>query len=53
MIKLVTSFVLVLLLTACTETTYPLSGEDCDPGDPVQSLDASDCVAPAGGSGTF
>lgn len=36
------------LLTACTEetpTTYPVSGEECGPGDPVKGLDAADCAA--------
>ncbi|MEX0320333.1 MULTISPECIES: hypothetical protein [unclassified Ruegeria] len=33
------------LLAACTEPeTYPVSGEECGPTDPVQELDASDCV---------
>ena len=26
---------------------YPISGEECAPGDPVKSLDVSDCVTPA------
>ncbi|MFD1342323.1 hypothetical protein [Litorisediminicola beolgyonensis] len=27
-------------------TTYPISGESCSPADPVQDLDATDCVQP-------
>ena len=35
------------LLAACTQTeTYPLSGEECQPGDPVQGMDAQDCLVP-------
>lgn len=35
---------LPLLLAACTEPgTYPISGEECGPDDPVLELDASDC----------
>ncbi len=34
-------------LAACTEPeTYPVSGEECGPNDPVQSLDAKDCLPP-------
>lgn len=39
------------LLSACENTneTYPISGEECGPNDPVQTLDAADCaVVPAG-----
>lgn len=37
---------LSLLLAACTEPgTYPVSGEECGPEDPVLELDASDCPA--------
>ncbi|WP_169730805.1 MULTISPECIES: hypothetical protein [Leisingera] len=38
---------LQLLLAACTAPdTYPISGEECGPSDPVQDLDASDCLTP-------
>ncbi|WP_269204295.1 hypothetical protein [Roseovarius gahaiensis] len=32
------------------DNTYPVSGEECAPGDPVQDMDAAelDCVPPAG-----
>jgi hypothetical protein len=42
-------------LAACDTTTaetYPLSEEQCGPGDPVLDLDASDCVVPSIGVGT-
>ncbi|MGB0499097.1 MAG: hypothetical protein ACPGID_12220 [Rubricella sp.] len=32
---------LIAGLTACTTETYPVSGEECGPEDPVQDLDAS------------
>lgn len=36
-----------LLLAACTQPgTYPISGEACGPDDPVQQLDAGDCLSP-------
>ncbi|WP_294622277.1 hypothetical protein [uncultured Roseovarius sp.] len=36
-----------LLLTACAdEEHYPLSGEECNPDDPVRGLDASDFDCP-------
>lgn len=41
----------VSLLAACeTEPreTYPVSGEQCAPTDPVQTLDAADCFVPTG-----
>jgi hypothetical protein len=34
-------------LAACEEpepATYPVTGEPCSPDDPVQGLDARDCV---------
>ena len=44
-------------LSACVAPeaeTYPLSGEECGPEDPVLDLDAADCVAPgATGAGGF
>ncbi|GGE40752.1 hypothetical protein [Actibacterium pelagium] len=34
-------------LSACTTAdTYPISGEQCTPEDPVQTLDAVDCQLP-------
>ena len=37
----------VFSLQACTEEgTYPLSGEECEEGDPVLELDAGDCAIP-------
>ncbi|WP_299360330.1 hypothetical protein [uncultured Paracoccus sp.] len=39
----------LLVLTACGEaevTNYPMSGEPCSPDDPVQTMEASDCVPP-------
>lgn len=41
-----TACVLMLVaLVACEPAqTYPISGEACGPDDPVQSLDAADCV---------
>ena len=36
-------------LAACTEAeTYPLSGEECAPDDPVHQISAADCVSPTG-----
>lgn len=37
---------LVALLSACAPAagTYPISGEECGPDDPVKTLDASDCI---------
>lgn len=41
--------VLAAALLACSAPgTYPISGEECDPDDPVQGLDASDCIPPVG-----
>ncbi len=35
-------------LAACDKTheTYPISGEQCGPEDPVKTLDAADCNVP-------
>ncbi len=41
----------VVFLSACEKEadTYPVSGEQCGPQDPVQTLDATDCdILPAG-----
>ncbi|WP_425081768.1 hypothetical protein [Ruegeria arenilitoris] len=40
-----------VLLSACEKDseTYPVSGEQCGPEDPVKTLDAADCdILPAG-----
>ncbi|MCU0856168.1 MAG: hypothetical protein MUF63_15005 [Rhodobacteraceae bacterium] len=41
---------LLALLSACTEpqTTYPITGEECGPGDPVQTVDPTFCPPAAG-----
>jgi hypothetical protein len=39
----------LLALSGCTQPdTYPVTGEECGPDDPVRSLDAGDCVTPIG-----
>jgi hypothetical protein len=41
---------MILFLASCArEGTYPLSGEECGPDDPVLTLDAADCMAPISG----
>jgi len=36
---------ITVLLVGCTEPeTYPISGQDCGPDDPVKTLDASSCA---------
>ncbi|WP_299408918.1 hypothetical protein [uncultured Roseobacter sp.] len=36
-----------LALLGCTEPeTYPITGEECGPNDPVLELDAADCGTP-------
>ncbi len=45
--KLLLVFVAIFALSACTEPeTYPISGEECGPEDPVLDVDASmaDCA---------
>lgn len=40
-----------VFLSACEKSneTYPVSGEQCGPKDPVQTLNADDCdILPAG-----
>jgi hypothetical protein len=40
---------LTLAVLGCAKPGhYPISGEDCGPNDPVQTLDAADCTAPVG-----
>lgn len=37
--------ILCLFLAGCeTQDTYPISGEECSPEDPVHTLDSSGCV---------
>ena len=49
--RILLAAMLLALLSACTEpqTSYPVSGEQCGPGDPVQTVDASFC--PPSGTG--
>ncbi len=35
-----------ITLSACEPETYPISGEECGPNDPVQELDATNCLPP-------
>ncbi len=38
------TFFLVALVAGCTDTeTYPLSGEECGPDDPVKDISVPDC----------
>lgn len=40
-------FLAGLSLGACsTSETYPVSGDQCGPNDPVKELDANDCLVP-------
>lgn len=42
-IRLLAAAGLLAALAACTEPDcYPISGEECSPGDPVQDLEAPD-----------
>lgn len=36
------------ILSACEKSTdtYPVTGEQCGPDDPVKTLDAADCYIP-------
>jgi hypothetical protein len=37
----------LLAATGCTQPgQYPVSGQECGPGDPVQDLDINDCTVP-------
>ncbi len=40
----------VLGLAACEpeQETYPVSGQECGPNDPVQDFGGTDCISPAG-----
>jgi len=39
------------VLSACEKSaeTYPVTGEQCGPNDPVKELDAEDCFIPPAG----
>lgn len=39
------------VLSACEKSadTYPVTGEQCGPNDPVKKLDAEDCYIPPAG----
>ncbi len=40
--KLVSMLFVMLMLSACTDPkTYPVSGQECGPNDPVKTVDAS------------
>ncbi len=43
--------VLATVLSGCEKSadTYPVTGEQCGPEDPVKTLDAEDCYVPAAG----
>ena len=42
--RLLTAAVLLAALAACAETErYPISGEECSPSDPVQTLEVPEC----------
>lgn len=39
-----------MVLSGCQKPgTYPVSGQECGPEDPVKELDAADCYAPPTG----
>ena len=45
--KLLFPILAILALAACEgPDRYPVSGEECNPDDPVQDLDAADCAIP-------
>lgn len=50
-IRILAAAAILAMLSACTDTdSYPVSGETCAPGDPVQGVDATYCPpASAGG----
>ena len=46
--SVIAPLVLLIFLAACEDDKkYPVSGEDCGPDDPVQTLDAADCASAA------
>ena len=51
MIRLTPLAVLLLALVGCTSPdTYPITGAECGPDDPVKTIDAVGCV-PSGAGG--
>ena len=41
------ALIALVFLQACENPqTYPISGEECGPNDPVLDLDARDCLPP-------
>ncbi len=44
--KIISLFAMLLLASCAAEGRYPVSGEECAPGDPVLDLDAADCTVP-------
>ncbi|MFL4470993.1 hypothetical protein ACERZ8_14295 [Tateyamaria armeniaca] len=46
-IKYAVAVIALVFLQACENPeTYPVSGEDCGPNDPVLDLNAEDCTVP-------
>ena len=41
-------FMLAFAVSGCVEGKYPVSGQNCGPGDPVLDLDAEDCAVVPG-----
>ncbi|MGI1662710.1 hypothetical protein ACRDNQ_10760 [Palleronia sp. KMU-117] len=51
-IRIFAAAAILAMLSACTDpNTYPGSGEECTPGDPVQGVDATYC--PPASTGGF
>lgn len=44
--RLVPLFAILFLASCAAEGRYPISGEKCEPDDPVLDLDATDCTVP-------
>ncbi|MFA8444202.1 hypothetical protein [Yoonia sp.] len=44
--KFIPLIAIVFLASCAAEGRYPVSGEECAPGDPVSTLDAADCTVP-------
>ncbi len=54
MTRLLILLMSVLAVSACTEEgKYPVSGEECTAGDPVQDVTPVDCAALPTGTGSF
>ncbi|MGJ8587480.1 MAG: hypothetical protein ACSHXW_04950 [Yoonia sp.] len=47
--KLIPILMILFLASCAQDGTYPLSGEECGPNDPVLTLDAADCTSPIAG----